>query len=86
MKNDLIALNNYLFEQIERLNDDDLTDEGLDREIRKSESIAKVSEKILDTGELLFKVMKHADEYGYGQNKSIPAMLSAGEGQRHGNQ
>lgn len=79
MKNDLIALNNYLFEQIERLNDDDLTDEGLDREIRKSESIVKVSEKIINTGELLFKVMKHTDEYGYGQNRSVPAMLSAGE-------
>lgn len=79
MKNDLIALNNYLFEQIERLNDDDLTDEGLDREIRKSESIVKVSEKIINTSELLFKVMKHTDEYGYGQNRSVPAMLSAGE-------
>lgn len=81
MKNDLIALNNYLFEQIERLNDDDLTDEGLDREIRKSESIVKVSEKIINTGELLFKVMKHTDEYGYGQNRSVPAMLSVGEDQ-----
>ena len=36
MNNTLTDLNNYLFEQLERLNDDELDDEGLDREIRKS--------------------------------------------------
>ena len=34
MNNTLTDLNNYLFEQLERLNDDELDDEGLDREIR----------------------------------------------------
>ena len=32
MKNSLADLNNYLFESIERLMDDELDDEGLDRE------------------------------------------------------
>lgn len=35
MQNKLIDLNNYLFEQLERLNDDNLTMEELDREIKK---------------------------------------------------
>ena len=75
MKNTLADLNNYLFEQLERLNDDELTDEQLDRELKKTDNIVKVSEKIIQNGELAFKAMKHMDEYGYGQTHHIPALL-----------
>ena len=34
MKNTLADLNNHLFEQMERLNDDDLNNEELDKEIK----------------------------------------------------
>ena len=57
MKNTLTDLNNYLFEQLERLNDDSLTEEQLERELRKTDSIVKVSEKIISNGELAFKTM-----------------------------
>lgn len=80
MKNTLADLNNYLFEQIERLNDDSLDDEELDAELRKADAIVKVSEKIIQNGELAFKTMKHMDEYGYGQVRRVPAMLSSGDG------
>ena len=39
MKNTLSDLNNYLFEAIERINDDELSMEELDKEIRRSESV-----------------------------------------------
>ena len=61
MKNTLTDLNNYLFEQLERLNDDSLDSEQLDRELRKTDSIVKVSEKIIQNGELAFKTMQHMD-------------------------
>lgn len=79
MKNTLTDLNNYLFEQLERLNDDDLTKEQLDRELQKTDSIVKISEKIIENGELAFKTMKHLDEFGYHSDKSIrlvPPMLT----------
>lgn len=41
MKNTLSDLNNYLFEQLERLNDDSITTEQLDRELRKTDSIVQ---------------------------------------------
>lgn len=80
MKNTLIDLNNYLFEQIERLNDDALTDEELDKEIRKTESIVRVSEKIIQNGELAFKTMQHMDQYGYGNQRAVPKMLASEDG------
>lgn len=77
MKNTLTDLNNYLFEQLERLNDDELTDEQLERELRKTDSIVKVSEKIIQNGELAFKTMQHMDNYGYNAatNRAVPPML-----------
>lgn len=78
MKNTLTDLNNYLFEQLERLNDDYLTEEQLERELKKTDSIVKVSDKIIQNGELAFRTMQHMDEYGYNAEKhNIPPMLTA---------
>lgn len=79
MKNTLTDLNNYLFEQLERINDDDLTKEQLDRELQKADSIVKISEKIIENGELAFKTMKYLDEFGHHSGKgirSVPPMLT----------
>ena len=75
MKNTLSDLNNHLFEALERLNDDDLTDEQLEKEIRRAESMGKVAERIIENGELAFKTMKHMAEYGTGKTDRIPEML-----------
>lgn len=75
MKNKLSDLNNYLFEQLERINDDTLTPEQLEQELKKTDSIVKVSEKIIETGELAFKTMQHMDSYGYNGTRHVPAML-----------
>jgi len=76
MKNTLVDLNNYLFEQLERLNDDSLTDEQLERELKKTDSIVKVGDKIIQNGELAFKTMQHMDHYGYNTSgRIVPTML-----------
>lgn len=41
MKNTLSDLNNYLFEAIERITDDELTDEALDKEKRRARQCRK---------------------------------------------
>ena len=63
MKNTLSDLNNYLFEAIERINDDELSMEELDKEIKRSESVNKIAKTIIDNGNLALQAKKHFDEY-----------------------
>ena len=64
MKNSLSDLNNYLFESIERLMDDDLDDEGLERERKRAEAVYKGAKAIIENGRLALDAQMYADEYG----------------------
>jgi len=75
MQNTLGDLNNHLFAQLEKLNDDDLTGDALDTEIKRAEAMSKIGEQIIKTGELQLRAMKHMDEYGYERKKTVPEML-----------
>ena len=78
MKNTLQDLNNHLFEQLERLNDEDLSDEELDKELKRADGMTKIATQIIENGELAFKTMAHMDEYGYNNShQNIPAMLES---------
>ena len=80
MKNTLSDLNNHLFEQLERLNDEDLNEEQIEIELKRADGMTKIAEKIIQNGELAFKTMRHMDEYGYGidRNRTVPSMLTSG--------
>lgn len=58
MKNTLTDLNNYLFEQIERLNDDELSEDQLEKEIKRSEAVQKVARTIIENGQLALSAKK----------------------------
>lgn len=70
MKNKLIDLNNHLFEQLERLNDEDLVDEKLEEEIHRSKAITSVAQQIVNNANLMLSAQKHADEYGFDKNRT----------------
>ena len=76
MKNTLNDLNNYLFEQIERLNDDELSEDQLEleNEIKRSEAVQKVARTIIENGQLALSAKKHMDEYGQGQSVELPML------------
>lgn len=74
MKNTLTDLNNYLFEQLERLQDDGLDEVGLEKEIQRSEAVQKVAKTIIDNGSLALQAKKHLDEYGKGENVELPLL------------
>jgi hypothetical protein len=74
MKNTLTDLNNYLFEAIERLQDDSLDDTQLEKEIKRSEAVQKVAKTIIDNGTLVLQAKKHLDEYGQGDMVEFPML------------
>lgn len=66
MKNKLSDLNNYLFEELERLNDDEeLQDETkLKRELERSKAITGVSQQIIANANVVLKAKIHCDQFG----------------------
>ena len=80
MKNKLTDLNNHLFAQLERLNDEDLTGENLRHEIDRSAAVVRVGEVIVANAALVLKARVAADERLRGGAAGLPAMLGCGEG------
>lgn len=52
MKNTISDLNNHLFEQMERLMDEDLTTKELEKEIKRSKAVVQVASAINNNGKL----------------------------------
>ena len=71
MKNTLADLNNYLFEAIERINDDSLDDTQLEMEIKRSEAVQKIAKTIIENGNLQLQAKKHLDQYGQGESVEL---------------
>jgi len=78
MKNKLVDLNNHLFEELERLNDEDLKGDALQEERERAKTMATIAQTIINNGELALKAVKHYDEYG--KKEEIPEILQLGEG------
>lgn len=76
MKNTLGDLNNHLFAQLERLNDEDLKGEELQEEILRSKAITSVASQIISNGSLVLDAKKMIDNKLDADNK-LPKMLEA---------
>lgn len=74
MRNTLGDLNNHLFAQLERLSDEDLTDEQLAEEIKRAKAVTSVAHQIISNGSLVLQSQKFYTEY---QSKDLnkPKML-----------
>lgn len=74
MRNGMMDLNNILFEQLERLSDEDLDEEGLEREIKRSKPMVSVAQAIIANADTAIKAQKMAYEYGDQRNIDIPLL------------
>ena len=79
-KNSLMDLNDILFDRIRAIENEDLTDEELEKEIRKSETITKMATVVLGNAKLALDAQKQFDEYGTGRTVDIPLLGVSNEG------
>lgn len=66
MKNKLTDLNNHLFAELERLSDEDMSDEQLSKELKRADAIGKISAQIINNGHLALNAAKIRAEYDGG--------------------
>lgn len=78
MKNNLSSLNDYLFEELERLNDEEELEKNFDKEIKRAKAITDISKEIIDNAHVVLKAKKIQQEYGL-ENKEMPNMLEMKE-------
>jgi len=74
MQNTLGDLNNHLFAQLERLNDEDLKGDELQEEITRAKAINDVASRIIANGSLVLQAKKLQDDRNNADVK-IPKML-----------
>lgn len=62
IKNTLGDLNGYLFEQLERLNSEDLKGEALELELRRGKAITEVAAQVIANGKLVLDAQRFMDD------------------------
>ena len=73
-KNKLLDLNDFLFQKLNNLMDDSLSQEELDREIKISKQVVSVSQTIINNANLLLQAKKHFDSTQNDNTKIAPLL------------
>ncbi len=76
MKNTLGDLNNHLFAALERLNDEDLTEENLRKEATRAREITLLAGKIIENANLAVQASKILTDAGADYTKCEGTILS----------
>lgn len=63
MKNKLSDLNDHLFMQLERLGDEDLDQEGLQREIERSKAISGIAREVVSNANTMLRAAELAGNH-----------------------
>lgn len=82
MKNSLSDLNNILFEQIERLNDDEVMEQFADQEIERAKAISSVANQIIQNAALQLQAAKFMDDNAL-TSREMPDVLKLNKGQNN---
>ncbi len=80
MKNKLSDLNDILFEQLERITDDDLDEDKLQHEIQRTTSVVTLADRIVDMARLQLEAAKAIANAGGGGRLNVPSTLALPSG------
>lgn len=77
-RNTLGDLNNHLFEQLERLNDDELDGEQLEKELKRADAMSKIAANVVNNANTILKAQKVYDD-AVDANVRKPKMLEGSD-------
>lgn len=75
MKNKLVDLNDHLFVQLERLNDEDIDGDTLHQEIARSKAVAVVASNIVNNAKLVLEAEKLKQNNRNGGDQYTPPKM-----------
>lgn len=76
MTNRLTDLNSHLFAQLERLGVENLDQEGIEREVKRTKAIVDLSAQVIDNATVAIKGAELVAKHGVGNwEKMIPNMV-----------
>ena len=73
-RNTLRHLNDHLFMQLERLGDEDLSNDDLLKEIARGKAISDIAKNVIENANVVLQAQKHMAEYK-GTDEKMPRML-----------
>ena len=80
IQNTLMDLNNHLFEQLERLNDESLKGEELIEEVGRAKAIKDISQQIVSNANIMLEAQRFVADTEGRSKVHLPTMLGAGDG------
>ena len=75
MKNKLSDLNNHLFAQLERLSDESLTPDQLEKETKRGAATVAVADQIVRNASVQLQAAKLVSEYGTDPVPHLPEVV-----------
>lgn len=75
VRNTLLDLNDHLFAEMERLGNEDMTPEELEREIERSKAISDVAQQIIGNANVVLKAAQFNDKK-LDANATVPKLLT----------
>ena len=77
MNNNLATLNNYLFEELENIQDlnEESSNEEIERVLRKASAISKIASQIISNGNLVLRAKELEVAMNGRNDTSFPKML-----------
>lgn len=70
MKNKLSDLNDHLFAQLERLNDEEIKGEEMNQEIKKAQAMSKVASQVINNAKVVLDGLKYVNSGDHGLGKA----------------
>lgn len=78
MKRSLVDLNEYLFDELDRLSNEDLTGEELSLEVNRSNAITRIAERVIASADISMRALKMKND-AMDASFKLPKVLESGE-------